>query len=217
MTKTILLTLTYLVGAGELILAIYFWATNSKSEIRKVMALLAFSTSMWVIVNALSGGNQIFAELTYVFGLLLVISLLHFTLIYPYRYQNFDKFHTLGLYLPWLFFSYAILATKTVIVSLPTIDNAGQTIGGPLFPILNILISGAYFISIFLLLISSRKVDGYHRKNVLTMLYSLIIAGFPGIYFGVFQGNQLLPFNYLIGPLASSIWLGATTYIVRKK
>ncbi len=26
--KTLLLTLTYLVGAGELILAIYFWATN---------------------------------------------------------------------------------------------------------------------------------------------------------------------------------------------
>ncbi len=215
--KTLLLTLTYLVGAGELMLAVYFWVTNSKSEIRRVMALLAFSTGMWVLVNAASSGYRLLAQLTYVFGLLIVISLLHFTLIYPYRVYRLDRYHLIGLYLPWLFFTYVILATKTVAVDFPTINNAGQTIGGPLLPALNLLLAGLFLLSLLIIFLRSRKIDGLHRRNLLTMFIALLFGGLPAIYFGVLQEYKFLPFNYLLGPIASSIWLGATTYLVVEK
>jgi len=49
--KTLLLTLTYLVGIGELILAGYFWKTHSGSEIRKVMGMLSMVTGLWVLAK----------------------------------------------------------------------------------------------------------------------------------------------------------------------
>src|SRR5882672_10872328 len=109
--KTLLLGLTYAVGIGNLVLAVYFWVTNSKSEIRKVVSLVYFSTALWAISYFLcayvlpSKVVSFWLYMTFVSGILIVTSLLHFTIIFPYRTIIFDKLHATLLYLPVILFS----------------------------------------------------------------------------------------------------------------
>lgn len=216
--KTILLILTYAVGIGELILAIYFWVTNSKSEIRRVMALLAFSTAGWGITNALTDAHYTFiGVLPYVFGTLMLTTLLYFAVIFPYRNFIFDRLHTFFLYLPWVFFSFLILTTKTVLTDLYITNNASYTSPGSLFPVFNVYLALLYFSGMALMLWKVRNSEGLVRHNMVIVFWSLLLAGLPGVFFAILHMMKDVPFNYLYGPIASIFWLGATTYIVRKK
>src|SRR6185503_6136646 len=94
--KNILLTLTYLVGLGELALAVFFWVTNSKNEIRRVMSLFAFSTGSWCVFSAMSSYTSentltfFYTNLSYGFAVLALASLVHVVLIYPYPLYKLD-------------------------------------------------------------------------------------------------------------------------------
>lgn len=216
--KTVLLTLTYAVGIGELVLAIYFWVTNSKSEIRRVMALLAFSTAGWGLTNARTDVHYtIIGVLSYVFGSLMLTALVHFAVIFPYRKFSFDRLHTLFLYLPWVFFSYLILTTKTVLTDLYITNNASYTSPGSLFPVFNMYLALLYFSGMAIMLWKVIKSEGIARHNTVIVFWSLLLAGLPGVFFAILHKMKDVPFNYLYGPIASVFWLGATTYIVRKK
>ncbi len=216
--KTLLLALTYLVGIGELILAIYFWATNSKSEIRRVMAILAFATAGWGITNAMTNSEySLVGVLPFVFGALLLTAMVHFAIVFPYRKFTFDRLHVLGLYLPWAFFSYLLLWTRVVVADMYLVNNAGYTTGGSIFPAFNFYLALLYFLGLGLIIWKLTKLEGVAKKNTMIIFFSLLIAGLPGVFFAIFHFMENVPYNYLYGPISSIVWLGATTYIVRKK
>lgn len=215
--KILLLSLTYAVGVGELILAGYFWVTNSKNEIRKVVALLGFATAMWGTSNAVTGVilNEwdVYAN---IFGPLLLTALIHLAIIFPHRLFTFDRFHAAALYGLWALFSYLVLGTDTIVVDMYVRNNAAYTTSGPLFTLFNIYLGALYFCGLGLLVWKTRRLDGAARRNTKILFWSLLIAGLPGVFFAIFHFMKDVPFNYLYGPISSVVWLGATMYIVRK-
>lgn len=224
--KTLLLTLTYAVGIGELILGVYFWVTHSKSEIRRVMALLAFSTGTWVILSAVTSyvpytaiGRYEMASV-YILGSLLLTALLHLTLIFPFPIMRLDKLHILLLYLPLAIFSYILLTTNLIVNSFIGNTNwAGTVIGGPLFDLYNIYSILLFIVSIGVLTNRLGKLDGIHKKNIQIFAWSVILGGLPGVIFYLLLPTfyPQIVVNSLIGALSSAIWVGGTTYIVLRK
>jgi hypothetical protein len=137
--KTLLLSLAYTIGIGELILAGYFWVTNSKNEIRRVMALLAFSTGMWVITSALSSYTSqspttiFILKSIYVFGVFLVTSLVHLSIIFPISIVRFDKLHAFLLYIPALIWSCIAMTSNSIVLNyVGTTDSPGLVVSGTL-------------------------------------------------------------------------------------
>jgi len=227
MTKEILLTATYLVGAGELILAIYFWVTNSKSEIRRVMAFVSFFAGMWVISSALSAYNNpttfvlIALSLVYVFGAFLNTSFLHLAIIFPYPNFHFDRLHKFLMYIPALIFSVIAVSTKTIVESFNiTPATPGIVISGPLHDIYNYFILINFILILGLLLYKANRTDGVNRRLILIVFFSIFLGGIFPIWFDVLVPSffpQFIQVNYLYGSIGTALWLGITTYIVSKK
>jgi len=225
-TKTILLTLTYLVGAGELILAIYFWATHSKSEIRKVIALLAFSTGIWVVLSAAtsyisySSFGYLLMALVYIFGLILITTLLYLILIMPFPLLKFDKIHKLLMYFPVLIFGFMLIYSKTIIESFTgSATLVGKIIGGPLYGLYNFYLVLIFLTSVVLAFARIKKLDGIHKRNMVILIWSVILGGTPAIIlyliFPIVAPS--ININDLIGVIPSFIWVGGVTYIALKK
>jgi hypothetical protein len=223
-SQYILVIVTSLVGLAEIGFGLYFWKTNSRNAIRRIMALLAFSTGAWVLLSALttyapeSSLANLGVELVYVFGAILVTSLLIFVVLYPYPIIQFDRFHLILLFLPVLFFSYAILFGSAVIVQtfvVPT-EHVG-IVPGPLHGLYNTYIFILFVIALAVLFLRAKKLDRMYHRHARILFWSILIGGLPAViidlvftsYFGIF----LSP---LIGTLSSVIWLGAVTWIVFK-
>lgn len=222
--KTILLTATYLVGIGELILAVFFWVTHSKSEIRKVMALLALSTGMWAITNAFTSYTEPSPwvdwnlKITFFAGTIIVSALVHFAAIFPYRHFQFDRLHTFLLYLPAILLGTIVLTTNTIVSSyIVGVDNPGYLIPGPLFSLFQIVISAYYIVAVGILMRKIRRLDGMHKINTKLILFGIALGGLPAVILNLwfaFFGSEVNP---LIAVFFSIFWVGFTTYIIIKK
>lgn len=223
--KELLLTLTYLVGAGELVLAWYFWKTNSGNEIRKVMAFLALVTALWVITTAFityaepSTVVQLRSDFVYTFGVLIVTALFHFALVFPWPTLRFDWLHYVMLYIPAIIFGYINFASDEIVgqyVSSNTLS--GIWYGGSLFPLYNGYLLLAYIAALVLLFKKYRRSDGIHRINLRIVLWSIILGGAPAIVADLVTPLLLQYAKYpLIGTLSTVFWLGGTTYILVRK
>lgn len=225
--KTILLTATYLVGIGELILAVFFWATHSKSEIRKVMALLALSTGLWVITSGLtayrsSDGFIAFTNgMVFLSGALLINLLLQLTLIFPFPIIRFDRLHRILLYIPVLIFGLIAFFTNGLqLGSTGSARNAGQVIPGPVYWVYNVYVLLLYVTIVLLLVWRSRRLDGYHRYINNSLLLGVTIGGIPAVFVDLVVPlffPSLLEINYLYGVIFTGVWLGTTTFIITRK
>lgn len=223
--KTLLLTLTYIIGSGELILAIYFWITNSKNEIRRVMALLAFSTGMWVITSAIvaykstSQINNFINALVFCFGVILITALIHLFLIYPYRILKIDWLHIVLLYFPALIFSASALFTKSIASgSTGGLINVGSVIPCRLYPVYNIILFLIFIIAILLAIYRYKKSDGSNKKNLSIIISSIIIGAIPAVYYDLLNYfiNPEMRGNSLWGNIGTIIWVGVTAFIIYK-
>lgn len=224
--KEVLLTLTYLVGIGELILAGYFWKTNSGNEIRKVMALLAFSVGMWVISSAFiaykAPTESVFLvqRFVIVFGIFLLTLLLHFTIVFPYPLFVIDRYHRILLYTPTVLFSVIAVSTNTIsrgIFGNPNI--AGHLIGGPLFNHYNVYLLLLYILSLWIMIKRLPRLDGSHYKITKLMIVAVIMGGLPAVILDLavpLVAPNVFP-NFLYGNLFTAVWLGATSYVIMRK
>ncbi len=224
--KTILLTLTYLVGVGELVLAGFFWISHSKNEIRKVMAMLAFSTSIWVITSGLTSyvsqnpTSTFFMRIVFLSGALLVVALLHLTLIYPIQIVRLDKMHGWLLYTPAILFSIISLTSNTIVLGFTgSATDSGRIIPGPLYNLYNFYVFGLYLLAVIILFVRKRRADGIHRRNLNLIFWSVVIGGIPAVVIDllipVFTKGVYPNANY--GAISTVIWLGVTTYIIVRK
>lgn len=225
--KTILLTLAYTIGIGELILAGYFWVTNSKNEIRRVMALISLFTGAWVITSALSAYVNptpfviFILSLVYVFGIFLIVALLHLAIIFPYSLFHFDRVHKALLYVPAVIFSSIALFTKTIVTGIDiSPETPGLVISGPLHDMYNYYILLYLIFTFSLLLYKAKHSDGTNRKMAFTVFVSIFLGGMFPIWFDILVPSffpQFTRMNYLFGNIGTVLWLGVTTYVVRKK
>lgn len=221
----LLVSITYVVGVGELALGLYFWKTNSNNEIRRVMAFLALVTGLWVIANAasaytLENSLTVFADkATFALGAFILTALFHFALVFPYPMRRLDTLHYIFFYLPAVAITWVMMNNNTLIAASdfsPT--QQGTWTGGPLYSLYNFYLF-SLFVSTFLLLLQRYKhTDGIHRRNVLLVVYSILLGGLPAVILGIFlpllNNSGQFP---LVGPVSTVIWLGFTSYIILKK
>lgn len=223
-TKDILLTLTYLVGAGELALAIFFWVTRSGNEIRKVMALLAFTSGIWSVTNGLtayvnpSAAVTLILNILYSAGVLTVAAIVHLSIVFPYKTFNLDRLHAWLLYIPALLLSYITFFSKTIVKSYSVApDNPGFVQPGELHGFFILVVSVYFFSGIAILIKKIPRLDGMHRKNAILTLWGIIIGGFPAILLNAW----FILFDTWVNPLFAVVfslsWVGTTSYIILKK
>lgn len=222
--KTLLLTATYLVGIGELLLAIFFWRTHSKNEIRKVMASLTLFTGLWVLVTAfnsysISSHAEFIDKFTYTFGVLLVTALLDFSLVFPYPMLRIDRIHRIFMYIPAVIFSIMIFYGGDIVshyYSGPTLQ--GLWVGGRLYWLYNLYLLCLFIAASIILIRKVKKTDGIHRHNLVIVIWSILLGGAPGMIFDVvvplLTNEARFP---LVGTISSVSWLALTSYIVIKK
>lgn len=223
--KIILLSAAYVVGVGELFLSYYFWKTRSGNEVRKVMSLFAFFLSAWVLLSVASAyqviSNWVIIDnkLIYVFGVLLLTSLLHLVFIFPYRVFYFDRLHIFLLYIPSLIFSSLSLFSDSIVRSVtggPSIP--GVVIGGSVHIFYNIYCLIIYFSVVAFLYFRVRNT-GDPQKRILKLLFlGITIGGFPGILVDVI--GPILGFNswnFLYGTILTGFWVGIVGWIVFRK
>lgn len=223
--KTALLLLTYSVGIGELILAIYFWATNSKNEIRRVMALISFSLGMWlflVAIIAYNNGNWVLYvdRIVYAIGAILLTAVFHLTVVYPYKLFSFDRLHIVLLYIPAFLLAILSIFTPAIIkgVILGTAIDSEQDIGGVAHPLYNGILLTFFLLSIGFLFFRLSRTSVPQRNDVKLILTSLILGGAPSMYVDVVAPLFGFPvFNYLYGSVFTGLWLGVVIWILFKK
>lgn len=224
--KIVLLSLTYLVGAGELILATYFWVTNSKNEIRRVMALLAFATGVWVVMSGLTSYvpqtpiTTIYMRFVFAAGVLLVTALLHLTLVYPFPIVRLDRLHAWLLYVPAIFISFVSFTSNAIVAGFTgSVTDSGRIIPGPLYNSYNVYVFLVFLAAIILLAYRWQKSDGMHRKNLQLLFWSIVIGGMPGVVIDLLipvLSKGVYP-NADYGAISTVLWVGATTYIISAK
>lgn len=223
--KTVLITLTYLVGIGELVLAGYFWKGNAKNEIRRIMAFLSCTVGLWVLSlasNAYAVNDPVTVirdKLTFILGLLLLTTALRFSIAYPFSLKRFDWLHNLFLYLPCVIFGYVIIATNDIIAGYHSSDSlSGEWIGGPLYRLYALYLLALFIILIVHLLMKRRRTDGIQRADITTVAASILFGGSPGavlyLLVPLFTNVARYP---LIGALSTVVWLGMTAYIVVRR
>lgn len=225
--KTLLLTLTYTVGIGEFVLAVYFWVTNSKSEVRRVMALLTFSTALWVFTTGLSSYTHegplvtIILKFVYVFGAIMITSLVHLSIVYPLPLIRIDYLHRILLYLPAAMLVALVLFSNLIVQGLkvnPSIP--GLVLHGPAYDFYNIVLLIFFATTLFLLSRSVARSDGANKKSVLMVLLSIVVGGSIPVSLDLiiptfFPSADVT--NFLIAPIATIIWLGGTTLIINRR
>lgn len=223
--KELLVILGYYVAIGEMILALYFWRTNSGSQIRRVLALLAFATSLWVlsivsIAYAQSGigwDNQF--KLAYVFGPLVTTALLHFSLVFPFPNVRLDRWHIILLYVPWIILTWMTLASDAIVSSFRSSPIfSGEWTEGKLFIPYAFVLAVSYMVAVIVMINKHHTLDGVHKNNLRIVILAVLIGGIPGmlvdVIIPIFTGLAQFPY---IGTLSTGIWLGAMSYIVMKK
>jgi len=225
-TKDILLTLTYLVGAGELILAAYFWINNSKSEIRRVMALFAFSAGAWCVTSALTSYisqttlTLFYSSLVYSFAVLALAFLVHLVVIYPYPFRRFDGLHSVLFYIPTGIFVIACFVRGLIFTGIQgDPSTSGIVYPGSLYNFYNSYLAILFIFAVAIVFYRRKKFDGQHKRNSTIFLWSIFFGGLPALILDLIMPlfwPSILP-NALYANIATGIWLGATTYIVMRK
>ncbi len=218
-------TIATLIGIGELLLAFYFWYTNSGSRIRWTVGLVAFSTGTWVILNVLTSYTDRTALTDALIPILffdvvvLFLAIVHLSLDFPYPMFRIDRLHLLLLYFPVLsIFAYVTFFTDGLVREY-YLDRTspGYIIPGDFYPLFAGVVLVGLVSSIGLLLYKLRRTTGTHHRNVLLVLLSILIPGISALYFVLTREAVGASYNSLITPITTGVWLGITSYIVVKK
>lgn len=220
--KILILTVTYVIGISQLAVAVFFWITRSGSEVRKVMSLVAFSASLWVITSAITSyvpdpaGVKQPVAFVYFFGAVLVTSLLHFVLVFPLPIQQINKLSVSLLYLPVVIFSYILFFTKYIVAGYESSNYwAGRVITGPLFGLFNIFFFVVFFSTLFVCFWRSFIAPGIQPRVQKSFFWSLVLGGVPAaiLFFLVATTTPELQINTLVGVIPTGLWVATTAWI----
>lgn len=131
-----------------------------------------------------------------------------------------DEVHVILLYIPVAIFSLISLTSTAIVdgfIGSPTVS--GYIIPGPIYNVYNIYLFILYLTSLIILLHRVGQSDGIEKNKLTIVFWSILVGGLPAIVIDLiipFFGSKLGP-NALYANLATVVWLGATTYVVRRK
>lgn len=225
--------LLLIIGLIEFALAVYFAVTNSGDKTRRFFSIFVFGVAMWVLSVGIANLIHLSSHALQLQSIELVImrfafwgpiialsSLLIVSWLFPFPLYKFEAPMKVVFLFPIILFGCLIMFTGTVIsgIVVPSPTHYETTQYGSAYPYFVLFVLVYYLWSLFSLL-QKKKIAAGAQKEVLSK-FTLGIAG-SGII-GVFT-NALIPllFNnqslWYLGPEASIIWLGITSYVLVRK
>ncbi len=187
------------------------------------MAWLSFVTGAWVISAGMSAykTDTFFIDpFVFSFGVLIMTSLLHLALIFPYRFLVFDRLHCILLYTPATFISLAAFFSKSLSNgSIASSSYAGEVVAGPLYQVYNVFLTLLFFLSLGIFIYRYYRTSGLHRVLVGRLVFGVIVGGIPAVVIDLLWSifsTGVRP-NFLYGSILTLFWLGIISYSVLKK
>jgi len=223
---TILNFLSIFVAASNIIIGLFVWLSNVRSNVKFVFFLLTLSIAGWIVTNWITYYSLDFSVidlnggLTYAFSCAIVP--LFFSFIYLFVGKKEKEVGTLiGLFSSWLFavfFAAASLFTEWVqikpIIVKPHLATIEQ---GPLYPFFFAFFI-IYILWAFIILIAKYKsVGGIEKQKIKYLLLGFGVAAFFGvmgnlILVGISNNDSFEAQTSLIGPLFTLIMVAFTAY-----
>lgn len=220
-----------IIGLIELGLAIFFLATHSGDRVRRYFALFAFGTAMWVLgvgiaellhySQTLQNNGVELASLRFAFwGPIIVMSaLLMISWLFPYPIYKYEGPTKAVVLFPILLFGLLIMFTGSIVAGIQYSSISYEVVEyGSVYPYFILFIVAYYLWSLITLILKRSKVNGVQKTLLTQFLVGVIGSGIVGVF-----TNGLMPllFNnqslWYLGPEASIIWLGITSYVLLKK
>jgi hypothetical protein len=156
---------------------------------------------------------------SHVFGLFVVTSLFCFALLFPIARRAIDRLHYLFIYSVPVVFSVIVMSSTVFLAGFSaTATNSGSWYGGSLYWLYSLYLLLMYAATVIVLVSKYRAIDGTLRSNLVAVLWSVILGGFPAVVtdvlFPLFTNEGRFA---IVGSLSTVAWLGMTSYIVLKK
>lgn len=206
----------------ELILGLRFIFGYEKSQSTIWYGLFFIGAAIYVGAN---GSNYIFGNAlfqgerwTWFGGVCATAFFLPFSFSYPIARKSVQELLPLVIW-PMAVFLPSLIVTD-VFIKNPTlfIQTVGyQTEAGVLFWFMIAFIMVYWLWAIVNLVRQMQRSDGMHRRNILLILFGIIISlavlTFSDIIYPLFAVSRI---GY-VGSLFTSVWLGCTSYILLKK
>lgn len=212
----------FLIAALEVMLAFYFVAKYRKTTSIRWYIVVILGIVGYVVSNAITYiqlDAPIYSHLLQWFsGVVVTAAFLLFAINFPYRRSSTDAFESMLFWVPVCIFFVLIFFSHQFITTLDySVTPAKQNYGG------SVLSFAAFFslywiMFVYILIRKLQHSDGIHHWQIRTFLFGAIAL--PLIASSVF--DVFLPIlgnvSYgWVGPEASIIWLGFTSYIILKK
>ncbi len=210
------------IAIGELIFGLYFILKSNYRQSAWWLGLFMISTSIYVAGNAFGYLNfwtsDLNEQIAWSGGILATASFLPFSFSYPYQKHAFSEMLILILwpaviFIPGIFFSNSFLRLNADV----SFGAGYRTASGELFFLVLIFFASYWFIGIYELARLLLKSDGSIRMNTKIMLAGILTSLAIVSFFDIYLPLKTVTSLGFLGSLATSIWLGATTYIITSK
>lgn len=181
-------------GLLNLAMSLFILLRCQRTKINWSYAALTFFCFTWSAGLFLSRSIYelnivgLFARSTYISAIAIIISLVYFTLYFPYQYRQFNIVHRIFIWLPGIVLSIFIY-TKWFIVSTVRAYSEYEYISYYYKP--GFLLYAIYFVllaiySIYILSSKLKTAEGLVRKQVKLLLCTIIVGLLFGSYFDLF-------------------------------
>lgn len=214
---TAFIPLTIIAGLNFL-LAIVLLLNRPRREVNRVFAITALAVALWTLTNAWFQVTDsirlatFIAQLSYMSGIVIAASFLHFAWIYPQPGRLFSHAKII-LWLAAALTGLTPFVSDSVIRSVNLTDHRGieTTMGIYLIAIFMIVTTGCAFLALYR---SYAVIHRLAREQLNYVLFGSIVTAICGLGF-----NLVFPLvgNYgfvWVGPASSLIFVGFTVYAI---
>lgn len=208
------------IGILEILLGIYFLLKYQKSPVTNWYVVVTLSIAAFVLCNAVTfstrAASEFFHTSQWFAAVVLTAAFFMFIIHFPFRLYRPTPHESLLFWIPVIIMLFVIyfgdFITSLDFSYLPAKQNYGGTFWAFL----------AFFLTYWAIVIYNmvkkiRRSDGIHRWQLRTLLFGgvlppLILATVTGVIFSPLS----ITGYFWLGPEATIIWLGFTTYIMVK-
>ena len=161
---------------------------------------------------------QLAESLGWVGGALATIFFLPFSFSFPIARRSFRELWTVVIW-PLLVFVPGFLVTDLFINqrALSRFGEGYETASGPYMWVFILFLIVYWSWSIYNLVLSYRKLDGIHHKQLQIILFGTMISLSATLFMDVYIPLTQVSHIAYVGSLFTVVWLGSSTYILLKK
>jgi len=212
-------TILFITAFLEIVLVIYIYFRNRKSEINVSFSLFVFGGFLFALSSALflfvnKDTALIWGKMTYLGGTLAAVFFLYFSLVFPFKKQIITWWHKLGFILPIVIFIALLFGTDTFANDFVQKNNLRYLELGPSYDLFVIFFVCYWIWALVNLFQKYQESDGVHRWQLKNFLIGAVITSIVIMVFDIFLPLFDIRQFSIYAPEVILIWFGFTAYIL---